>query len=466
VSRRTLLYLGIAVAVVVAGSLASRRTSSRQDDGPTPSSSPSADDRAATSPSALAAPFPVPAEPPPTPFRRPATAVAEYGVLTTRTEDELKPTLDREKLVALVTADLCGDTTACDAVRALLRDPDEASIEVFASSVWNAERIDIDASARGLSAADRASVARLPRVIAVRVSGPVDSKQLPLRASLAATAAIARAVNGLVWDQLLERLEKAPDFAKHAVTTPLDAPCFRRDRVELLYEPKTEGIVRVLTSGLSRWGAPDIEAAAVPTSAAPQVAEVVLAIGRAIANGAQAGPLSVTRDDLAAARGKPYPPTPGLPAATAAVSIEVVGVHPENGDPNDFMARVVPLAGEGPIGYVDLAERFFGPLLAAAPGEDVLEARRSAAQEKLTASLAKWDATKASGSKLVVMVPFAIPGDAGTESMWLEVTRYDARTVTGTVLDDPLGATDVTRGSSVTRPRIDVEDVELRVSKP
>jgi uncharacterized protein YegJ (DUF2314 family) len=143
-----------------------------------------------------------------------------------------------------------------------------------------------------------------------------------------------------------------------------------------------------------------------------------------------------------------------------------VTTHPENADPNDFIARIVPPGGDGPIGYVDLAERFFGPLLAAAPTEDVLKARRRAAQDKLAASFAKWDTGKAAGAKVLVLLPFGIPGDAGTESMWLEVTRYDAQTVTGTVKDDPLAATDVTRGETVTRPRAQVEDVELREAKP
>ena len=41
----------------------------------------------------------------------------------------------------------------------------------------------------------------------------------------------------------------------------------------------------------------------------------------------------------------------------------------------------------------------------------------------------------------------------------VEVTVYDARTVTGTLVDEPLGATNVSQGSKVTRPREDVEDL-------
>jgi uncharacterized protein YegJ (DUF2314 family) len=61
-----------------------------------------------------------------------------------------------------------------------------------------------------------------------------------------------------------------------------------------------------------------------------------------------------------------------------------------------------------------------------------------------------------------VRLPFPIPGGAGVESMWVDVSSYDATTITGALVDDPLGATDLERGDRVTRPRADVERVELR----
>ena len=50
--------------------------------------------------------------------------------------------------------------------------------------------------------------------------------------------------------------------------------------------------------------------------------------------------------------------------------------------------------------------------------------------------------------------------------MWVDVTKADAKTVTGIILDEPLGATDVHKGDLVTRPRSDVEDLNLRTPKP
>ena len=64
----------------------------------------------------------------------------------------------------------------------------------------------------------------------------------------------------------------------------------------------------------------------------------------------------------------------------------------------------------------------------------------------------------ADGKRLLVRLPFPIPGDVGFEAMWVEVTSYATDTVTGTVVDEPI-ATDVARGDRVTRPRTEVEDV-------
>ena len=218
--------------------------------------------------------------------------------------------------------------------------------------------------------------------------------------------------------------------------------------------------MRILTSGLSRWGQPDIEAAAVPTAATERVGEIVLGVAAAIANGAPDGPITLTRDDLAHARGKDYPADAGMPAPEK-VEVDVVSVHPESADPNDFIARIEGPAGDSAMAMVDLAERFFGPVLAASPGSDVMNARQKKAQEDLAAALAKWSAGHARGTRLVVQLPFAIPGDAGSESMWLEVTGFNARTVTGHLVDEPLGATDVHFGDEVTRLRAEVEDLKL-----
>ncbi|MGH7297673.1 MAG: hypothetical protein ACRELB_22235, partial [Polyangiaceae bacterium] len=91
-SRRTLLYLGLAASLVVVATLLrpgpSRSSASAGEAAP---AGPAPDGGAAGPGGPSGLPFPVPEAAPPVPFRKPPAAVAEYGVLTARTEEELKP---------------------------------------------------------------------------------------------------------------------------------------------------------------------------------------------------------------------------------------------------------------------------------------------------------------------------------------------------------------------------------------
>ena len=448
VSRRTLLLLGVAAVLVVAGRLISTSGSGTPSGPKTPTMIYDA------------SPPPAP-KPVVKPLKRPSNSVVEFGVLTDRKLPDLDELCDDRTVVAnMVRAKYCGDDATCGVLAEVILDQQATTLQPAESADWNLSHADFDAGARGLTAAQRARLKTLPSVVVVHVAAPTDARQLALRTATALAGALAEKLDGIVWDQLLERFESPQTFVTHAVTEALGEPTFRRDRIELLYEPKEPGIVRILTSGLSRWGQPDIEAAAVPTAATERVGEIVLGVASAVANGAPDGPVVLTRSDLAHARGKDYAADAGMPAPEK-VQVDVASVHPESGDPNDYIARISGPAGDSAMAMVDLAERFFGPVLAASPGSDVMNARQKKAQEDLAAALAKWNAGHASGTRLLVQLPFTIPPDAGTESMWLEVTGFNARTVTGHLVDEPLGATDVHFGDEVTRLRADVEDLKL-----
>jgi hypothetical protein len=454
VKRRSLAYIGIATVLLVTGGLLSLRTRGPAHPPGPEGETAGAPVREVTSPASPLAPR----------LRSPPSAVAELGVLTDRAESALAEVVDREALAGSVVSRHCGDEEACAAVRAALRDEHTTRLTVAARADWDPYRVDMDAAAAGLPPPARGTLAGRTRMVTIRVATATSARHLAVRAAFAAAAAIAEKIDGLVFDPLLGRVETARDFAAHAVTEPAGASSFRRDRAQLLYQPRSDGVVRILTAGLSRWGAPDVEASSVPTAASARVAEIILAVAEVVANGAASGPVVVSRKDVERVRGAPYPGDAGLPEEQG-VSIDLAPVHPEPGDPNDFLARIVPPAGEGPMGYLDLAERFFGAGLAASPGEDVVRSRSARAQRGLPDALARWKASRATGRKLLALLPFAIPGDAGVESMWIEVTDCGDRSITGRLLDDPLAATDVAQGDTVTRARSEVQDVEERAGE-
>jgi hypothetical protein len=448
---RSLAYVGIATALLAVGGLLGLRSR-----GSAPQPEP------AGTPAGASSPAPLAAGPPASPrLRSPPAPVVELGVLTERAETALGAVVDRDGVADLIASRHCGDEEACAAVRAALRDEHTTHLQIAARTDWDLERIDVDAAATGLPSSARKSLAGRARIVAIHVATPKSARHLAVRAAFAAAYAVAEKIDGLVYDPLLGRIETAKDFASHAVTEPLGVSSFRRDRAQLLYQPRGEGIVRILTAGLSRWGAPDVEATSVPTAASARVAEIVLGVAEVVANGATSGPVELSRGDLGRVRGAPYPVDAGLPVEQM-VSIDLSPVHPESGDPNDFLARIDPPAGEGPMGYLDLAERFFGAGLAASPGDDVVRTRSARAQHGLSDALSRWKASRSAGRRLLVLLPFAIPGDAGVESMWVELTDDGERSITGRLVDEPLAATDVARGDTVTRARSEVEDVEER----
>jgi uncharacterized protein YegJ (DUF2314 family) len=198
---------------------------------------------------------------------------------------------------------------------------------------------------------------------------------------------------------------------------------------------------------------------------------VVLGVAAALADGIATSPITLTRDDLEAAAG-PGPALDGGPAVpeggpSGGIGIDLLSVesdHPGTPDGADFFARVEPQGGEGPLAYLELAERFFGSVLATAPDESTQKSDQTRAARELADALDRTSATEGKGSgraTVFVRLPFEIPG-GGSEALWVEVTGHDARTITGRIADEPLAATDVERGQTVTRARSDVQGVRVR----
>jgi hypothetical protein len=398
---------------------------------------------------------------------RPKRSNVELGVLVDRSEAEVRAWTDhRERVAAAITGRLCGDDQTCGAVRAAVRDEASTGFRVMPASDWNLGRLDVDASASGLTASDRQGFAKRSRVVVVSTSMPTSTDQLSIRAALAATAVIAEALDGLVHDPLLVRIERPKDFAAHAIVTPLGGATFRRDRVEILYEPKSEGVVRVLTAGLSRWGSPDVEASRVPTGAQARVADLVLGVAEAVAQGSAEASVTLGIEDLVRAAGiarKSIPEGVADGEQAPENTIQLGSVNPESGDPNDFMARILPPDGDGPMGYLALAEHFFGRVLGASTDRAAANpGQRREARRGVDEALARWGETSDAGGKLLVRLPFDILGDAGVEAMWVEVTDFNDKTVTGSLVDEPLAAVTFSRGQSVTRRRDEVEAVTVR----
>ncbi len=370
------------------------------------------------------------------PLARPAAELVEIGVLGPAGLP------DRERLAARVTPESCGDATACSAVRAAILDPRATEVAAGDASAWMAR---IDAGAIEAGAAVPLGGGGPRALIVVRVQVAPSERHLALRTAFAAAWALASDTGGLVVDPLLGRVEDATAFAAHATTEALGASLVRPDRLAVREEARGDGVVRLRTAGLSRWGAPDLEIVALPEGAREAGIRLLLQVAAEI-----------------------------VPGGADAAAATVVPVAPSSGDAGDLLARIEPPGGEGPIATLELVERLYGPTEVVARDDASLQARGARAQRDLARALdyaaAPAAAREGAGGdaapgEVWVRLPFAIPG-GGAESLWVRVTRHDAETVSGTLDDDPLAATDLTRGAAVTRRRAEVEAVRTGPPAP
>jgi hypothetical protein len=410
-------------------------------------------------------------------IERPEHAIAEFEILTDRPRAELEALTAPKAAVALLRPADCGPKAACEAVSRFLLADEHLKIEVKAApDAVRPMASDLGRVAPSLTDADKDKALAMPRALVVTVSGDALPDQLPARGAFALVAALAERTKGFVFDAVTDRLERAATFLTHAITDPLGASVYRKDRIQIEYDPSEEGTVSLLSTGLLRFGAPDLVVASVPRSSAHHLADVLGALAEALADGAIASPLTIDIDDIEHARGAKYAPDAGLPPKIG-VAIGLDSVPPREGDPNEKMVLVSPKDGSSATAYEDLATLFFGaptsddddaPLTA-----EALEQIRAKTQKVLPDVLARYKKMNHDDAQLEVQIPLLDPNESAPDAdpmkepekfdfVWIDVTSWDDATITGTPIDDSTLVPGLAQGGTITKPRASVTNYDLK----
>jgi hypothetical protein len=419
-----------------------------------------------------------PDEPPLTPkaIERPESAIAEFEIFTDRSNAELEALAAPKAAVALLRPAHCGAKAVCDAVSRFLLDDDHLKITVKgASDAVRPMSSDMGRVAPSLTDAEKDKALAMPRALIVKVTGDALPDQLPARGGFALVAALADRTKGFVFDAVTDRMERPATFLTHAITEPFGGSVYRKDRVQIEYDPSDEGGIRLLSTGLLRFGAPDLVVTTVPHSSAQHMADVLGALAQALADGAMASPLTIDMDAIERARGAKFAADAGLPPKIG-VAIGLDAVPPREGDPNENMVVVSPREGPSASAYEDLATLFFGAPLTEddnPPADEDLAAIRAKTQKLLPDLLARYKKMNHDEASLFLQIPFLNPeenspdADPMTEPekfdfIWIDVTSWNDTTVTGTPIDDSTVVPGLTQGAAVTEPRSKVTDYDLK----
>ncbi len=367
------------------------------------------------------------------PIVRPADSFFEAVVVTGAAEADLAKLAEPAAVVALLQARHCGDAAACAAVRGMVTDATRTALEIATTERWILPgREQVGPAAPSLSPPQLDQLYRAQHVIVVRIREPrapgvadagAARDHLAMRAGLAVTAALAEASNGFVYDEVRHHIVDAKGAVAMAITAPLGQSVFRPELITVEIAPDDDDTVRVLSRGLRRFGAPDLEFPNAPKARAAELSRVMNQLAARLAAGADTAPIALGPSDL------------GLPVGDAGAESVSFFFEPAPLDEGQPDNEILDVDTEDTL-EADLARLFGG-----GSGLSVAELQSKVAVQ-LPPVLALY--RKSPGGALLLRVELAVEG--GTEAMWVEVATCDAAPVgklparcKGTLRNEPRG---------------------------
>jgi Uncharacterized protein conserved in bacteria (DUF2314) len=394
-------------------------------------------------------------------------ATVELAVLSDKPEEEVAKLAQVEAIAKLLDIRHCGG--ACDVVKKLMLDHDHFEVEVLKSEDYILPPKDsYPTVAPGLTPSERASIGQRATTVVIRSRGASNAEQLPARAAFAATAAVAEKLSGLVYDEVVRRIETSAQFAEHTVTVPLGQNVFSPRQIMVQLYRQEDGTARLLTLGMVRFGSPDFTIRGAPMELGQSLASVI----NVVASGAAAGrtelpPVSLA--DVARLAGRPVEDLAKDPKASTPVKLETVDWERIEGDPENEMVELVPRGGATAEAWGSAMTELFGatPRIVFAGKDPELDAIATRARHDLPAAVKRFEG---GDGTLYVKGPFPIPaesrldGGASEEWMWMQVTSCDPKVCAGLLSNTPGYATNLAAGRAVTVPREKTADWMLRLA--
>ena len=350
-------------------------------------------------------------------------AYFEVAVTSPLALEEVEPWTSRDRLVELVErlfpADVGRDsprTRLHEAAVALVRSERSSTFErMLASQYLLPPQDDAEQIAPQLSPDQRRSFFASQQVIVVRLRGAGGPPHVVARVGFALASALAQRLMGFVDDEVRRRVEDAQILQARAVIA--EAPsAFHAESISIEYEPADAGVAgRILTFGMRRFGAPDLELRGLDVERAGAGAHLLSALGKVLAERPFRREMPLRYEDL------------GLTPKDVECTVYFDPAPLADGNPDNTLYSVRVEGG---------VDRLLGAIGQASPhaeSDDEFAERQRAVKAGLPALLARW---RSSGGALQVLADFAA-GDGGVEAMWVEVVALSDHELRGTLANEP-----------------------------
>lgn len=318
----------------------------------------------------------------------------------------------------------------------------------------------------GVAPTEAPKLAAAERVFILVFATPRHGALVANHSACALLADLAQATEGRIWDEetrqlyslerwRTDRLEtwqgNLPDLTKHVTMHAYANP----------------ELVRIITLGMRKFGLPDLVVAEIPSRHTGPLGNFINAFMQRLVEGQRPQDQSMVltlaeiRHPAVRARALMNP----AKGAKGTAMISVRESPPEEGDPKNVLWLLdfpeAKLTGVTERALWGAAELFGSTdrIVGARKGDVEMAAARSRARAAFFAQEARFRAGLAFKEHLLVKAPF-VSGDQ-TEYMWVEIVKWGARSVEGTLSSDPYYVKDLHAGSRVTVAFDDIYDYIL-----
>lgn len=308
---------------------------------------------------------------------------------------------------------------------------------------------------RGLSREQAVAVQNSKTAFQIIFSYPKEHVLDGMRSALQLTGKIAKATNGLVWDEetrllfsveqwnkdhLEDWTEEYPDISKHIT----------------VHAYKKDEYVRAITLGMSKFGLPDIVVDHFSWSISRNIGHIINLFAQSLIEGAVLQKPGEFDLDLKAVKNTKVrePQVKSLRThATGKALLTLSQGVPEEGDPNNRIIAITFERYPGPdvtAKQNKMAESLFGwdDKLVPVQHDQTLEAASRRARAALPALRKAFNAGLAPGEFISVKAPFETP-NGGQEYMWVEVTSWKDDQIKGLLRNEPFKIPTLHAGQNV-----------------
>ena len=359
----------------------------------------------------------------------------------------------RVRLVDAVSADISEPGLSVTIVGNVAEDyplPDADSLRYFA---------------RGLSDAEQARVHERNRATILHFSHPSGSAYRALRVADEVAHELARAHDGLVWDEELRLLYSVAAWEQHRLLSPAEVPSILSQTVVHAYS--NGEYLRAVSLGMSKLALPDLVVERTARANSSQMVSMLNGVAQYLIEGGRIdadGSMLLDAASLKVAAVRDELQRDWFDNATGRARIRLEPVPPEEGDADNALFALRFDGYEGPDEFArqDRAvSEFFGwsDSIKMLEHDDEVTAASAAARALLPEIRERFQRGLGLKEQLIVKAPFATP-DGGAEWMWVEVTEWKDERIQGLLVNEPFDVPDLHSGQVTVVSMEDVFDYQ------